>query len=116
MKTITYDETAWQLVPKEPTNEILGAALEASASHDRDYPNDGIRRSLRMWAAMLSAAPPAPVVQRSELTDTLIIDTAHTNCSYYHGFADVEDNHVFSKDDLIAFARAIERAVRGEGK
>lgn len=49
MKTITFDETKWQLVPKHPTDEMIAAAYvlgEASA--------EGIDE---MWADMLAAAP-----------------------------------------------------------
>lgn len=45
MKTITYDETKWRLVPIEPTEEMLFAA---------DWPENG---TLDAYRAMLDAAP-----------------------------------------------------------
>lgn len=50
MKTITYDETKWKLVPIEPTREQISAAQMA-------WLNDPCRLSSTLYRAMLAAAP-----------------------------------------------------------
>ncbi len=55
MKTITYDETKWKLVPVEPTEEMLDAAGD-----ECQYRKSAHTVSEDRWAAMLAAAPAAP--------------------------------------------------------
>lgn len=71
IKSITYDDTLYQLVPKEPTDEMVGAAWESDAA---DY----VGEHKRIWQAglayiaMLSAAPTPPAqpeAVRVPLTD-----------------------------------------------
>lgn len=47
MKTVTFDESVWQLVPVEPTIEMISAAT-------RDSVGFGTRA---VYQAMLAAAP-----------------------------------------------------------
>ena len=56
MKTVTYDETKWVLVPVEPTDEMVEAAWDSDAA---DYVGEHKRiHSLGLaWSAMLAAAP-----------------------------------------------------------
>jgi len=49
MKTITYDETKWKLVPIEPTTTMVIAGVNA-ALKNRDEP-------YFIFVAMLAAAP-----------------------------------------------------------
>ena len=58
MKTVTYDETKWVLVPVEPTDEMVEAAWDSDAA---DYVGEHKRiHSLGLaWSAMLAAAPSA---------------------------------------------------------
>lgn len=42
-------------VPREPTQAILWAMAEANVSHEKEYPKDGLRRSERIYRAMLAA-------------------------------------------------------------
>lgn len=62
MKTITYDETLWQLVPVEPTNDMLRAAAE----YDHDLEPWLVRD---LWHLLLDTAPRPPVVNQSLTTD-----------------------------------------------
>lgn len=56
MKTITFDETKWKLVPIELTREMLMAALDVgSASYDNHQ-----YVLTAQWKDMLGAAPTAP--------------------------------------------------------
>ena len=55
MKTVTFDETKWQLVPVEPTPEMLDSCGTGAG---------GLKR--RLWAAMLAAAPVAPALATRE--------------------------------------------------
>lgn len=53
MKTITFDETKWKLVPVEPTREMLIAALDTdNASYDNHQ-----YVLTEQWKDMLAAAP-----------------------------------------------------------
>ena len=45
MKTITFDETKWKLVPIEPTKEMVEAAMHASIQHVLDCIADPARSS-----------------------------------------------------------------------
>ena len=58
MKTVTYDETKWVLVPVEPTDEMVEAAWDSDAA---DYVGEHKRiHSLGLaWSAMIAAAPSA---------------------------------------------------------
>ena len=57
MKTVTFDETKWRLVPVEPTEAMIEAAHEADDPGDDPAatPQYGVA-----WSAMLAAAPVAP--------------------------------------------------------
>lgn len=49
MKTVTYDETRWKLVPVKATHEMLEAAFLCTAI--------SVERLERAYRAMLSASP-----------------------------------------------------------
>lgn len=62
MKTVTYDELLWKLVPVEPTEEMLNCG-PAPANDAEKFAADlaaGYRKNI--WAAML-ASTPAPAQQ-----------------------------------------------------
>jgi len=46
-------------VPEEPTEEMLAAMIEANENHETAYSIDGVRRSVRIYRAMLAARPNA---------------------------------------------------------
>ena len=52
----------WQLVPKEPTQEMLQAALDyhGSSRYQDEPPLSDEVSDTECYAAMLAAAPPAP--------------------------------------------------------
>ena len=61
MKTITYDESKWKLVPVEPTEEMLRAGVDAAIA----------QKNSRPWCppcyrAMLAAAPSAPATVQGD--------------------------------------------------
>lgn len=65
MKTITYDDTLYQLVPKEATREMLNAAIDVDSFKLGDISPIGFRCSPqqlfeRCYRSMLSAAPTPP--------------------------------------------------------
>lgn len=53
MRTVTYDETKYRLVPLAPTREMLAAAQRA-------WINDPARKTSTLWRAMLAAAHDHP--------------------------------------------------------
>ena len=53
MKTVTYDETLWQIVPIEPTDEMFMAGYNERSNQIR---NDD-ESIVDVYKAMLSAAP-----------------------------------------------------------
>lgn len=55
MRTVTFDENEWQLVPKDGTAKMLDALRTGSR---KDWPSDELCR-VRL-AAMLAAAPDHP--------------------------------------------------------
>lgn len=71
MKTITYDETKYQLVPIEPTEEMIEGVCKimlARLRHGGER-NKGIEHGIQEnWSAMLSAAP-KPEVQNAAPTE-----------------------------------------------
>ena len=57
MKTITFDETKWKLVPIEPTKEMEKSAfLNVEINHFPGF-NSGTEARNSIYYAMLSAAP-----------------------------------------------------------
>lgn len=50
MKTVTFDEKKWKLVPIEPTDEMCIAAISASLG-------DKAINGKPQWDAMIAAAP-----------------------------------------------------------
>ena len=54
MKTVTFDETEWQLVPKEPTEDMEYAGLISADDKDR------ASWMTQVYRAMLKTAPPPP--------------------------------------------------------
>lgn len=58
MKTITYDETKWKLVPVEPTPEMV-KAMAAAYLDQHGYADAFIKA---MYASAIAAAP-APAAQ-----------------------------------------------------
>lgn len=64
MKTITFDETKWKLVPVQPTREMLMAALDAdNASYDNHQ-----HVLTEQWKDMLAAAPSQPMGDEEKQT------------------------------------------------
>ena len=86
MRTVTFDETMWQLVPKEPTQKMLNSAWDNMVYRTE---------MLASYQAMLSAAPEHP---EAELLTDGWIDALFQDCA-----------------DYVEFARAIEHRIR-EGK
>lgn len=77
MKTVTYDDALWSLVPVEPTEKMI---VEGFESEPNDYFTDqnelerykalsGCRqaayRASKCWSAMLRAAPTSPEVEQA---------------------------------------------------
>lgn len=93
MKTATFDETKWKLVPKEATIEMV----------DEAYGVDPERESV--YVAYITAAPEHPEVEH--LTEEVIEELAD-QCMVL----DAETNEYFL--DHAMFARTIERCVRGD--
>lgn len=58
MKTVTYDEALFQLVPKEPTNIMLNTGLHAIPSLIGGYSSWSLME--RCYKAMLADAPSPP--------------------------------------------------------
>ena len=58
MKTITYDETTWKLVPIEPTQEMKTAAIGVEVYQDSPPSTDCLtwEEAGAIYAAMLAAA------------------------------------------------------------
>ena len=96
MKTVVFDETKWQLVPKEPTNEM------AEAVWKRGYGFFEFKDTYRIG---LEKAPQHPEVEH--LTEEVIEELAD-QCMVL----DAETNEYFL--DHSMFARTIERCVRGD--
>lgn len=110
MKTITFDETKWKLVPVEPTEEMVNAGNKA-----RLYREDGdlsvisvlnarTYNTKQAWAAQLAAAPQVDAVSAlvpltdEQITGLLIKISA-------------EGARAESPSEMFAvIARAIERA------
>lgn len=78
MKTVTYDDALWSLVPVEPTEKMI---VEGFESEPNDYFTDqnelerykalsGCRqaayRASKCWSAMLRAAPTPPEVEQAQ--------------------------------------------------
>lgn len=97
MKTATFDETKWKLVPKEPTDEMqrdgCRVPLNKAARHNVVY------------RTMLAVAPQHP--EAEPLTEEVIEELAD-QCMVL----DAETNEYFL--DHAMFARTIERCVRGD--
>ena len=87
MKTITFDEAKWQLVPKEPTQKMLNSAWDNMVYRTE---------MMASYQAMLAAAPEHP--EAEPLTDGWI-DALFQDC-----------------DDYVEFARAIESRVREQNQ
>lgn len=68
METVTYDETKWQLVPKEPTPEIMAAA--AIAAWPQASADDVAMAKKAAWIVMQSMQA-APGVTLDMLAATL---------------------------------------------
>ena len=49
MKTVTFDESVWQLVPVEPTEAMISEVIDAGS-----FDEDGVAY---FWDSMLSASP-----------------------------------------------------------
>ena len=56
MKTATYDESKWVLVPREPTDAMLNTFMTKSEARN---PADTGYAASKRWAATLAAAPSA---------------------------------------------------------
>lgn len=67
---VTYDDTLYQLVPKEPTLEMLDkGAMEIAMNNQRVATAES--KAMNVYRALLSAAttPPAQPAERMPLTD-----------------------------------------------
>ncbi|WP_017234944.1 hypothetical protein [Pandoraea sp. B-6] len=89
-KTVTFDASQWQLVPKVPTDAMLDAAACASMQHLIDYINDpekakeicseeNVRKTHASRYHSMLAAAPTPAAQSAgqeavALTDAEILD------------------------------------------
>ena len=113
MKTITFGETTWQLVPVCPTEEMI------SAIHRVLVGRAPVSWELYMYDAMLAAAPEAPdtepvnvqLLEAPELTDDEITAIEKT-CWGYEAFS--WDDRLYLNH--VKFARAViaaDRAKRG---
>ena len=71
MKTVTFDEAQWQLVPKEPTVEMQAAGLSARIERDQNTANT--------YKAMLAAAATPPVAQVDDLVEIARLRKAITD-------------------------------------
>ena len=72
MKTITFDETKWKLVPVQPTREMLMAALDAdNASYDNHQ-----YVLTEQWKDMIGAAPTVPPQEPVTMADEWICEMA----------------------------------------
>ena len=49
MKTVTFDESVWQLVPVDPTEKMIDESIDAGRFDEDD--------AVFFWASMLAAAP-----------------------------------------------------------
>jgi len=108
MKTITFDETMWQLVPKEPTQKMLNSAWDNMVYRTE---------MLASYQAMLSAAPEHP--EAEPLTDEEIDACRRSGLidSLLDPYDALENGGEISSmyADLREFARAIESRIQ-EGK
>lgn len=78
MKTITYDETQWKLVPVEPTETMVVSGFESAPDKhfstaeewERYEAMSGCQQSAyraeKCWAAMLAAAPTPPAAGQAQ--------------------------------------------------
>lgn len=57
--TVTYDTDKMQLVPKEPTGQMLAFGCEAGLSVESLIDNTRFSSERAMWKAMLENAPDA---------------------------------------------------------
>lgn len=91
MKTVTYDETQWKLVPVEPTEHMIdmGEDQHTCVQEDAFYADKSISEydCLNLYKAMLAAAYEAP-----ELEDTNIPTNGISGPSFiWTTFVDVEE-------------------------
>ena len=98
MKTITFDETKWKLVPIEPTKEMVEAALHASIQHVLDCIADPARSSevgseenckkthASRYQSMISAAPEC----ESEADEVGWIEWDGGDCPAYGSIVEVK--------------------------
>ena len=73
MKTSTYNETEWKLVPVEPTEEMVNAFKSADLTELRRYGVTISRLLVRFtqnYRAMLAAAPTPPVSEDRKERET----------------------------------------------
>lgn len=65
MKTVTFDERAWKLVPIEPTNAVLERAVEiAFQAGPGKEKSDWKHYMYLLWGAVIEASPDAPEDQQ----------------------------------------------------
>lgn len=64
MKTVTFDETKWQLVPKELSNRMLGVSIASYTIPEAvAYLTE---TAVREWSELLAAAPEHPEVEADQ--------------------------------------------------
>ncbi len=100
-RTDTYDDDQWQLVPKEPTDEIYQAYLNPGWNF------------YSMWGRMLFAAPTPPVAAPVEVTGEALYQALKAQLPAWHE-DDWDDLMPEFKESYRAAAAAL--AQRGEKK
>lgn len=82
MKTVTFDENKWVMVPKEPTEDMVIAGFESEPDESFSEPEEweayeamsgcqqAAHKAKLCWASMLAAAPSIPsICNRDEFAE-----------------------------------------------
>ncbi|MHB1407984.1 MAG: hypothetical protein ACYCXC_00070 [Acidovorax defluvii] len=99
----------YALVPVEPTQAMLDAAGMCVVPEGKEWLDASNRET---WAAMLAAAPEAPQPAKQPLIDDEICDSWEFITGHQIQFGPSSEGRqmYLSTDEVIEFARAIERA------
>lgn len=111
MKTVTYDETQWKLVPIEPTDKMASLAEGWIDAAERGEPVDLID----MVMSIIEAAPPYP--DQSEQALNMVDSAAHDIRNFGQSWAvrTFENGVVKTKDiPLSDILVALPSAPKGE--
>ena len=98
MKTVTYDETKYKLVPIEPSVEMTNCG----APHLTGLTSYAYPITNRIFAAMLAAAPEAPEVE-PEPVNKQLLDTLRRARKYVFSYARM-GGLLIAIDDAISAA------------